>query len=171
MCLWAIHPRIFLSSCSPLALPPTQDTMDTRLSVYGGGATALKNSMFPDLEPGCGSCCYGCSILYARFAWRYIYWPMVFWGGWAGGRFKCLKYGPGWIWKLKTKWYSCQAISCELYYLIIVIKTLYILYFKFLVKNEYWKFSGNCNSAFFYVAFQNSGFLGETMCLFSLELT
>ena len=36
-----MHPRsfrIFLSSCSPLALPPTQDTMDTRLSVYGGGS-------------------------------------------------------------------------------------------------------------------------------------
>ena len=29
--------RIFLSSCSPLALPPKQDTMDTRLSVYSAG--------------------------------------------------------------------------------------------------------------------------------------
>jgi len=39
--IFVISTLIFLSSCSPLALPPTQDTMDTRLSVYGGGLLTL----------------------------------------------------------------------------------------------------------------------------------
>jgi len=39
--IFIISTLIFLSSCSPLALPPTQDTMDTRLSVYGGGLLTL----------------------------------------------------------------------------------------------------------------------------------
>lgn len=39
--IFVISTLIFLSSCTPLALPPTQDAMDTRLSVYGGGLLTL----------------------------------------------------------------------------------------------------------------------------------
>lgn len=39
--IFVISTLIFLSSCSPLALPPKQDTMDTRLSVYSAGLLTL----------------------------------------------------------------------------------------------------------------------------------